>query len=389
VSGVKKHSSASKTIPTCAVLLAGGRGTRFWPRSRMRTPKQLLNIVGNKTMLRETVARLAPVVPLKNFWVVTNAEQSGGVRRELRGVPANHILAEPVGRNTAAAIGLAAIHLQRKYGDAVMAVLPADSYIADAKRYRSLIRAAVELAKTPGNMVVLGLRPTRPETGYGYIERGGVFARARGVAAYDVRRFTEKPSLPVARKYIASGKHLWNAGMFVWRASAFLNALERFLPATHAALIEVAKTIGTRRYASALRRIYPRLENISVDYAVMEPATQPNSGAARMRKSAGKISVHVSVIPAEVGWSDIGSWAAVHELRALKPGANISAGPMFAVDASGNYFWCPKKFVAAIGVHDLVLVETDDAILICPRDRSQDVGKIVKWLEKQNHRHLL
>ena len=389
MSGVKKNSLAIKTIPTCAVLLAGGRGTRFWPRSRIRTPKQLLNIIGDKTMLRETVARLAPIVPSRNFWVVTNAEQSAGARRELRGVPANQVLAEPLGRNTAAAIGLAAIHLQRQYGDAVMAVLPADSYIADAARYRGLMRAAVELARTPGNMVVLGLAPTRPETGYGYIERGGVFARAGGVAAYDVRRFTEKPSLAVARRYMVSGKHLWNAGMFVWRTSTFLDALERFLPATQAGLMELAKTIGTRRYASALRKMYPRLENISVDYAVMEPATRSESAAARKRKRAGKSSIHVSVIPAKVGWSDIGSWAAVHELRALKPGANVSAGPMFAADASGNYFWSPKKFVAAIGVHDLVLVETDDAILLCPRQRSQDVGKIVKWLEEQKHKHLL
>jgi mannose-1-phosphate guanylyltransferase len=389
VSGVKKNSLAIKRIPTCAVLLAGGRGTRFWPRSRIRTPKQLLNIIGAKTMLRETVARLAPIVPLKHFWVVTNAEQSAAVRRELRGIRSDQILAEPVGRNTAAAIGLAAIHLQHKYGDAVMAVLPADSYIAHGTKYRGLVRAAVELARTPGNMVVLGLAPTRPETGYGYIERGGVFARARGVLAYDAHRFTEKPSLPVARKYIASGKHLWNAGMFVWRASTFLDALGRFLPATDAALAELSKTIGTRRYASMLEKVYPRLESISVDYAVMEPATQAKSGAAGKRKNAGKSSVHVSVIPANVGWSDIGSWAAVHELRALKPGANVSAGPMFAADASGNYFWSPKKFVAAIGVHDLVLVETDDAILLCPRERSQDVGKIVKWLEKQKHKHLL
>jgi mannose-1-phosphate guanylyltransferase len=355
----------------------------------MHTPKQLLNIIGNKTMLRETVARLAPIVPLRNFWVVTNAEQSAAVRRELHGVPANQILAEPVGRNTAAAIALAAIHLQRKYGDAVMAVLPADSYIADATLYRKLVRAAVELARTPGNMVVLGLTATRPETGYGYIERSGVFARPRGVTAYQVRRFSEKPSLPAARKYLASGKHLWNAGMFVWRASTFLHALERFLPATHAALMELAKTIRTPRYAPALRKIYPRLENISVDYAVMEPATQSDSPLVRETKGAGKLNIHVSVIPAKVGWSDIGSWAAVHELRALRPGANVSAGPMFAADASGNYFWSPKKFVAAIGVHDLVLVETDDAILLCPRERSQEVGKIVKWLEQQKHTHLL
>jgi mannose-1-phosphate guanylyltransferase len=364
------------SLPACAVLLAGGRGTRFWPRSRMRTPKQLLNIVGRETMLRESLARLAPIFTSHNFWAVTNAGQSAAVRRELRGVPASHILSEPVGRNTAAAIGLAAIHLAKEYGDALMAVVPADSYVADPRRYRSLIRAATTLARTTGNLVVLGIPPTRPETGYGYIERGHVAARPNGVAAYTVRRFTEKPSLAVARRYAASGKYLWNAGMFFWRASTFLDNLRRFLPETHAKLMSVSKTIGTRSYESALRRIYLRLENISVDYAVMEPATRVKSTC-------------VSVIPAKIGWSDIGSWAAVYELLAPKPSANVSAGPFFALDSVGNYFWTPRKYVAAIGVSNLVLVETDDAILLCPRDRSQDVGKIVQWLEKMRKKELL
>jgi mannose-1-phosphate guanylyltransferase len=389
VSRARKNTTGKETISTCAVLLAGGRGTRFWPRSRMRTPKQLLNIAGKETMLRETAARLAPIVPLRDFWVVTNAEQSAGVRRELRGVRANQILAEPVGRNTAAAIGLAAIHLVRKHGDALMAVLPADSYIADAPRYRKLVRAALNLATTPGNLVVLGVPPTRPETGYGYIERGDVLARPRGTAAYAVRRFTEKPELPAARKYVASGKYLWNAGMFFWRASTFLENLERFLPATHAALTELAKTIGTGPYASTLRRIYPRLKNISVDYAVMEPATRLRSTAASRTKGSSSPLSRVTMIPARVGWSDIGSWAAVYELLAPKSGANVSAGPFFSIDASGNYLWSPKKFIAAIGVDDLVIVETDDAILLCPRDRSQDVGKIVKWLEERKINRLL
>jgi mannose-1-phosphate guanylyltransferase len=389
VSRARKDATGKVSISTCAVLLAGGRGTRFWPRSRMRTPKQLLNIAGKETMLRETVARLAPIVPPRDFWVVTNAEQSAGVRRELRGVSSSQVLAEPVGRNTAAAIGLAAIHLVRKHGDALMAVLPADSYIADAPGYRKLVRAALNFARAPGNLVVLGVPPSRPETGYGYVELGGVFARARGVRAYVARRFTEKPTLPVARKYVASGKYLWNAGMFFWRASTFLENLRRFLPGTHVALNDLAKTIGTARYKSALRRIYPRLKNISVDYAVMEPATQLRSAAAGRKKGSSRALSQVSVIPARVGWSDIGSWAAVYELLAPKPGANVSAGQMFSIDASGNYFWSPKKFIAAIGVDDLVLVETDDAILLCPRDRSQDVGKIVKWLEERKINRLL
>jgi mannose-1-phosphate guanylyltransferase len=373
----KRAASKRESLPVCAVLLAGGRGTRFWPRSRTRTPKQLLNITGGETMLRETVSRLEPVLALRDFWVVTNVEQAAAVRRQLRGVPAAHILAEPVGRNTTAAVALAAVHLQRQHGDALMTVLPSDSYVADAARYRQLVRAALDLARAPGNLVVFGVPPTRPETGYGYIEAGSASAHVRGIRACAVRRFTEKPALPLARRYLASRKYFWNAGIFFWRVSTYLDCLRRFLPATHSALLRLAETIGTPKYAAALRRIYPTLENISVDYAIMEPGTRSNSGA------------RVSVIPARVGWSDIGSWNAVYELLASKPSANVSVGPSFTLDADGNYFWAPGKFIAAIGVRDLVLVETDDAILLCPRDRAQDVGKIVKHLEEQKLARLL
>ncbi len=374
------YKSKTNSLPACAVLLAGGRGTRFWPRSRARTPKQLLDITGPGTMLAATAARLRPLIPPRRIWAVTNVEQAAGVRRELPGVSASQVLAEPRGRNTAAAIGLAAIHLAREYGDALMAVLPSDHYIARPAPYRKIIHAALDLAREPGNLVVLGIPPSRPETGFGYIERGGTFARPRGVAAYSVLRFTEKPSLALAKKYAASRKYFWNAGMFFWRASSFLECLRRFLPATHRALAEIGEAIGTARYRRTLRRIYPRLENISVDYAIMEPAT---------RRLASPGAPRVSVIPAQVGWSDIGSWAAVYDLVAGKPGANVSAGPSFTLDAHGNYFWSAKKFVAAIGVHDLVLVETDDAILVCSRGRSQDVAKIVPWLDQRNLHHLL
>jgi mannose-1-phosphate guanylyltransferase len=372
-----KKSARRVSLPACAVLLAGGRGTRFWPRSRKRSPKQLLNIVGDRTMLRETMARLSPLFSPQNTWVVTNREQSSAVRRELPELRPSHVVAEPVGRNTAAAIGVAAVHLVHDHGDALMAVLPSDSHVADAEGYRTLVRAALELARTPGNLVVLGIPPTRPETGYGYIERGGLISRPRGVAAYAVRRFTEKPALSLAREYVASRTYLWNAGMFFWRASTFLENLKRFLPATHHSLQEFAKSIGTRRYTAALHRIYPSLENISVDYAVMEPAT----------RAAGE--PRVFVIPADVGWSDIGSWASVYEFLAAKGGSNVSAGAFFTLDAAGNYFWSPRKFVAAIGVRDLVLVETDDALLLCSRQRSQDVGKIVRWLEENGLHRLL
>ena len=372
-----KHVNEKGQLPACAVLLAGGRGTRFWPRSRTRTPKQLLNIAGSETMLRQTALRLHPLVSERHLWVVTNVEQSAAVRAQLRKVPPSHILSEPVGRNTAAAIGLAAMHLAHEYGDALMAVLPSDAYVADAARYRKLVHAALELAKTPGNLVVLGIPPTRPETGYGYIERGDAIPESGEIPAFTVHRFTEKPALSDAEKYVASGKYMWNAGMFFWRVTSFLENLARFLPETHDSLLKLSRTIGTRRYASELKKIYPQLQNISVDYAIMEPATQ----AIGERR--------VFVIPAEVGWSDIGSWAAVYELLATEPGMNVSAGPFFALDAAGNYMWSPKKFVAVLGVKDLVVVDTNDALLICARERSQDVGKIVKWLEEQKRGSLL
>ncbi len=374
----------SKSLPACAVLLAGGRGTRFWPRSRARTPKQLLNITGGDTLLRETVARLTPVFSPRNCWVVTNSEQATAVRREIPRVPAAHILAEPVGRNTAAAIGLAAIHLAHEHGDALMAVLSSDAHIANVAHYRVLLRAALKHAGTPGQLVVMGIPPTRPETGYGYIERGEKDSTASSAGIFAVHRFTEKPALQVAQEYAASGKYFWNAGMFFWRVSTFLDLLKSFLPVTHAALSELAATIGTKKYPAALKRIYPCLENISVDYAIVEPAAK-SSG---WQNAPAGAPARVSVIPADIGWSDIGSWDAVYQLLA-RPGDNFSAGPSLALDAHGNFLWAPKKFVAALGVHDLVLVETEDAILICPRDRSQDVAQIVKALEAEKRKSLL
>ena len=366
-----------KPLSAHAIIMAGGRGTRFWPRSRTRTPKQLLNILGDSTMLQQTVARLAPLVPPSRIWVVTNREQAAEVRRQLLRVPREQILDEPVGRNTAAAIALASLHIAKRFGDAPTAVLPADHFIAQPARYRRIVRAALEIARRGPNLVVLGIPPTRPDIGFGYVERGRSAGRIGGVSAYNLRRFTEKPSLTVAKRYLASGRFYWNAGMFFWRVSTFFDCLREFLPATHRAFTRAATDIGTRREARALARIYQRLENISVDYAVMEPASRAQ-GARR-----------VFVLPAEIGWSDIGSWASVYELLARRKGENVSAGRFFALDAQGNFFWSPKKLVAAIGVKDLVVVESRDALLLCPRDRAQDVSKIVKWLEAEKLRRLL
>ncbi len=369
---------AKEKLTVHAVILAGGRGTRFWPRSRTRTPKQLLNIVGKDTMLQQTVARLKPLISGERIWTVTNADQAAAVRKQVPAAARKHVLIEPMGLNTAVAIGLAAVHVRHAArGDALMAVLPADHYIEQPQKFREIVSAAIDVAREPERMVVLGIPPTRPETGFGYVERTGEPIGTKSLPVFAVRRFTEKPELKLAQEYVASGNYHWNAGMFFWRVSTFLENLKRFLPKTHAALERLAKFIGTRDYERNLRAIYPKLENISVDYAVLEPATRTD-GPAR-----------VFVIPADVGWSDIGSWAAVYELLAKQRGENVLAGDGHAFDAEGNFLWSPSKFVTAIGVRDLVVVETPDALLICPRDRAQDVAKIVKWLEEQKLRKLL
>ncbi len=368
-----KHS-----LSTHAIILAGGRGTRFWPRSRTRTPKQLLNIMGKSTMLEQTVERLRPIFPADHIWCVTNTEQAAALRKQLPVAARRRVLTEPVGRNTTAAIALAAIHVRHAIkGDALLAVLPADHYIARPQLYREIVHAALQIAREPDRMVVLGIPPTRPETGYGYVERMGEPLHVNEHPVYAVRRFTEKPQLEIAKQYIASGNYQWNAGMFFWRVSTFLAALKEFLPKTHDAMESLSVHIGKRTYDAALKRIYGKLENISVDYAILERATRAE-GASR-----------VFVIPAEIGWSDIGSWAAVYELVARQPDENVLAGEGHTLDATGNFLWSPDKFVAAIGVRDLVLVETPDALLICPRERAQDVSKIVKALEEKKLKKLL
>jgi mannose-1-phosphate guanylyltransferase len=360
-----------------AVILAGGRGTRFWPRSRTRTPKQLLNIIGKGTMLQQTVARLGPLVPSSRIWTVTNAEQGSTVRKQLPGKSRPRVLTEPLGRNTAAAIGLAAFHIQHfAKGDALMAVLPADHYIADTSQYQKIFVTALNAARVPGRMVVLGISPTRPETGFGYIERMATEIGTADIAVYPVRRFAEKPSLEVAQKYLASGNYQWNAGMFFWRVSTILDQLKKLLPQTFDVLQRMASHIGTRGYAARLRKLYPKLENISVDYAILEPVARTAA------------EPQIFVVPAEIGWSDIGSWQAVYELLA-RSGENIYGNWGHFIESRGNFVSSPKKFIAAIGVNDLVVVETADALLICPRDRTQDVSKIVKWLEDQKLKGLL
>jgi mannose-1-phosphate guanylyltransferase len=358
------------------VILAGGRGTRFWPLSRRKRAKQLLALDGKRTMIQQTVARLTPIAPISRFWVVTNDDLRPAILKQLPRLPKAQVLAEPVGRNTAPAIGLAAFLMLRKDPAAVLGLFPSDHVIANESRYRETLARGIEIASSGANIVVLGIRPNRPETGYGYIEAG---AKAQG-GELCVRRFTEKPDAAKAAEFVTAGNYFWNSGMFLWSARTLADALKEHLPKTASLLEEIAGTFGTRKFAAVFRRLYPKCENISVDYAVLEP-----------RSAKGERASNIFCLPADFGWNDLGSWTALHEHHTSKstaPDRNLVAGAgTFVLNARGNYIHAPEKFVAAVGVTDIVLVETPDALLITTRHHAQDVGKIVKFLdEKKLHK---
>jgi mannose-1-phosphate guanylyltransferase len=354
------------------VILAGGRGTRFWPLSRKRRAKQLLALDGKQTMIQQTLSRLLPLAPPQRCWIITNEDLRKEIAVQLPRLPNSQIIAEPVGRNTAPAIGLAAFLLLRSDPAAVIGMFPSDHVISDEERYRDLVRKGIEIAAAGENIVVLGIRPTRAETGYGYIEAGSA---ANGDALH-VRRFTEKPYAERAARFLEAGNYYWNSGMFIWGAKTLANALHEHLPKTAPILEEIAAAFGTNKFAGIFRRLYPKCENISVDYAVLEP-----------RSAKGENDSNIFCLPADFGWNDLGSWTALHEHQVSKTPSHdanlISGGGIFTLDAEGNYIHAPGKFVAAVGVNDLVVVETDDALLITTRQRAQDVGKVVKYLDEK------
>lgn len=353
------------------MILAGGRGTRFWPLSRRKRAKQMLALDGDRTMIQQTVDRLLPLADAKRFWIVTNGDLRDGISRQLPKLPKKQIVAEPVGRNTAPAIGLAAFILERQDPNAVIGLFPSDHVIANEKEFRRIIKRAVEIASAGENMVVMGIQPHRAETGYGYIEAGA----ASKPEILDVRRFTEKPDADTAERFIAAGNFYWNSGMFVWGARTLANALREHLPNTAPILKEIAAAYGTRKFETVFAKLYPKCENISVDYAVLEP-----------RSAKGEGKSHLYCIPSNFGWNDLGSWAALFEHRAgkQKDGDNVIHGTgSFVLNASGNYVHSPKKFIATVGVSNLVIVETDDALLITTRENCQDVGKVVKHLDEK------
>lgn len=351
------------------LILAGGRGTRFWPLSRKKRAKQVLNIAGERSMIQATVDRLAPLLPPERIWILTNDHLRDEIIRQLPEVPKNQIISEPEQRNTAPAIGLAAHILHSIDKDAVMGVFPSDHVIAKPKRYLRLVKAAFQAAEH-GKIAVLGIVPRWAESGYGYIEFPKS-TEAGSLKAAKVESFREKPDSKTAKKYVKKGNFYWNAGMFFWRADVVLQNLRQHLPKT-ATLLAGLPAFKHKSFNAQLAQVFPLCENISIDFAVLERADKV-----------------VGLACDEIGWNDVGSWDAVYELLPRDNDANVSRSEMACVDSSGNFIDVGKKLVALLGVSDMIVVDTPDALLIADRRRAQEVGDIVKLLEKRQRHDLL
>jgi mannose-1-phosphate guanylyltransferase len=350
------------------LILAGGRGTRFWPRSRKRHAKQVLSVTGERTLIQETVDRLAPLIPPERLWILTNHFVRDEIVRQLPAVPPAQIIAEPAQRNTAPPIGLAAQILHAIDPDAVFGVFPSDHVIGMSARYLEFVEAAFDAARQ-GDIAVLGIKPRWPDTGYGYIEFPA--GTVPGAAAVKVASFHEKPAPPLAEEFFAEGNYYWNAGMFFWRASTVLEAMRHHQPKT-ATLLASLPAFGHADFAARLEEVFPLCEKISIDYAVLEHAENV-----------------VGIACDEFHWNDVGSWKAVYELLAHDGEGNAARSEILAIDAHDNYVDCGKKLVALVGVENLVIVDTPDALLVAHRDHTQNVGKVVDLLEQKKRDDLL
>ena len=357
-----------------SVVMAGGVGSRFWPKSRERSPKQFLEIVGSGTMIQNTIARIEGIIPAMNTFVVTNKLQEELINRQLPFVPKENILIEPVGRNTAPCIGLAASIIHRIDPKGIMIVLPADHVIGDVDRFLQVLKTAAQVAEETDALITIGIKPSRPETGYGYIQFDDELQpnsphKAEGVLR--VKTFAEKPNLETAERFLQSGDFLWNSGMFVWKAQSILKEIEIHLPDLHVQLKTLDQKPGTPEFKNALEQAYGLIRGISIDYGVMEKAG------------------NVFVAKGDFGWSDVGSWDEVVRMATVDGDRNCIKGVVIAKDATGNYIDAGDKIVAAVGIEDLIIVATDDAILVCKKGRSQDVKEIVDYLRrKQMNDHL-
>ena len=358
-----------------AVIMAGGSGTRFWPLSREKMPKQLLKIGGEDTLICETVSRVSPLIKFEDIFIVTNQSLADTINYQLSSKfnrPwGENIILEPEAKNTAPALGLAALHLERLDPKSVMVVLAADHSIRKKDEFLNLLPIAGEAAQAD-YLVTIGIKPSRPETGYGYIKAGEKCEGSRQLASssfdapvYRVEAFVEKPNLETAKEYMKDGRYYWNSGMFVWKTKTFLNEIEKHQPSLYRGLQEIRRVIGTSQEADVIREVFKKLESISIDYAVMEKTDR------------------AAVIPADIGWSDVGSWTALDDVSERDAAGNIITGNVIDIGSKDSIIYAEKRLIATIGLKDAVVVDTQDATLVCSKDRAQDVKKIVDELKKR------
>lgn len=352
-----------------ALIMAGGTGTRLWPVSRRHRPKQSLKLVGDRTMFEHAVDRIAPLFQPEHILVVAGSEHVPNLANQAPELPPENFIVEPVGRGTAPAIGLGAIHLQQRDPEAVMAVLTADHFIADVERFRSVLDVAEEVA-SQGYLVTLGIEPSSPSTGYGYIQQGQALDVIDGFDVFHVERFTEKPSEQIAVEMVESGEYTWNSGMFIWQVERIMEEFQAQMPEFYVNLAEVEATLGTNGYSSTLNRLWPQVTKEAIDYGVMEGAED------------------VAVIPVEIGWSDVGSWGSLAALLAgmggRDDGGNVIVGEHAGLDTKDTLVFGSDRLIATIGLRDMIVVDAGDAVLVCPMDREQEVRDLVRYLESED-----
>jgi mannose-1-phosphate guanylyltransferase len=350
-----------------AIVMAGGVGARFWPFGTSRLPKQFLPIAdSNDTMLQLTIKRLKDIVPIDRVFIITNQQYIGLVKKQLPKIPKENIIGEPVGRNTAPCIGLASILLRQFDEKAKMFVLPADHLIENVDEFSKIVNAGLKFVEAKDAIVTLGIVPSHPETGYGYIQFiEDAYYKGPEVDIYRVKTFAEKPTLDVAKVFLESGDFLWNSGMFIFRADTILTQMETFLPDLYHALQKIEKALHTSGYQKVLEQVFAEIKGISVDYGIMEKAK------------------NVYVIKADLKWSDLGSWDEVYRLRKKDKNGNAIIGDSFIKDSHNNLIMSPKGFVSVIGADDLIVIDTKDGLLICRRDRTQEVKEVVDYLKRK------
>lgn len=348
-----------------ALIMAGGRGERFWPKSRKSLPKQFLSLTDDaKTMIQLTVERIRPLVELNDIYISTNIDYKKLILEQLPGIPEENILCEPVGRNTAPCIGLGAVHIEKKYDEAIMMVLPSDHLMKYNDIFIDTLQEACQIAEKDENLVTIGITPNYPETGYGYIKFDPDKVDGH---AYSVDCFVEKPNLEVAKKYLESKEYLWNSGMFVWKVSSILSNLKRYMPDTWKGLKKFQNAIGTNSQEAVLEEVFAAFASISIDYGVMEKAE------------------HIFILPGTFGWDDVGSWLAIERIKKSDENGNVIDGNIITVNCKNNIIQGSNKLIAAVGIEDIILIDTEDATLVCGKDSTAEIKKVLENLRIGNH----